>query len=80
MLQYRYVFFGAVSYISVYSRIVFVAGFECLLSPLSLYQGKKAYKNQNRFYLLFEQEIQLWPELVVSKVVIQCTLTFTPTN
>ena len=36
--------------------------------------------NQDKFYLIFEQEIQIWPKVLVKKVTMQCTKMKTQTN
>ena len=48
---------------------------EFLLFTISLH-ARKLGKHQEKFYLLFEQEIQIWPKLMVYKVVMQCTNSF----
>ena len=41
----------------------------------------KDFADQGKFHLLFEQENQIWPKLVVSKVATQCTdIKFTSTT
>ena len=37
-------------------------------------------RHKDKFYLIFEREIQIWPKVLVKKVTMQCTKTKTHTD